>query len=293
MTKRCRLSVEMLIDPRVSVLVAQVQRAMASHRMDTEHGLLRGEHFQGPSKVVYLGDVATCLLASLSNAETPTFVEAPGFNEQRWTITTRSLDLTVTVQSCPYHGWGLFTSGYLNVITLEGPVELRCRLVLDLLSASGHHPWEFKHQRKAQTWLNRHRLGATLKENESHWRELHAQGRDNLAAQIDILKQRGVDHAKRFPRTESNGPWWDLYEEDEHMAWQAHNEDNAPGVERATARMEASLIEIAACERKDEEVKGRQPQTTNGLAGPSLRRSLEVEEDIPFVDLTSGSVEEE
>ena len=35
-----------------------------------------------------------------------------------------------------------------------------------------------------------------------------------------------------------------MIDEDLHMAWQAHAEDNAPGVERALARLEAVMIQL-------------------------------------------------
>ena len=46
--------VENIIDATKSVLVAQVRRAEASHKIDTVDNLLRGKHFTGPSGIVYL-----------------------------------------------------------------------------------------------------------------------------------------------------------------------------------------------------------------------------------------------
>ena len=104
-----------VLDASTSMLIAQVRKADASHKIDTTHQLLRGKHFSGPNKVVYLGDVAKALLAQLAHPDTPVFTEAPGYNEQRWTLVTNSGDLRVEVQSLPYWGWGLLTSGYLNL----------------------------------------------------------------------------------------------------------------------------------------------------------------------------------
>ena len=79
-----------------SVLFGQVRRASASHKVDTNHGLLRNRHFTGQHTVLYLGDLATALLGHLQNAETPTVGETPGFNEQRWSLTTQNGDLHVS-----------------------------------------------------------------------------------------------------------------------------------------------------------------------------------------------------
>ena len=62
-----------VLDASASILVAQVRQADASHKIDTTHQLLRGKHFTGPNRVVYLGDVSKALLAQLSHAETPVF----------------------------------------------------------------------------------------------------------------------------------------------------------------------------------------------------------------------------
>ena len=121
---------DQVLDAHRSVLIGQVRQADASHKFDTVHNLLRGKRFTGPSRVVYLGDVAQACLAQLTNAETPVFEEHPGYNEQRWSLRTTSGDLNVHIASHPYWAWGLMTSGYLNIITLEGPLAERARLVL-------------------------------------------------------------------------------------------------------------------------------------------------------------------
>ena len=74
------VSMDDVLDPRRTVLVAQVRRANASHKFDTVNNLLRGKHFAGPHRVVYLGDVAQACLAQLTNAETPVFEEHPGLS---------------------------------------------------------------------------------------------------------------------------------------------------------------------------------------------------------------------
>ena len=55
--------VDEVVNATHSVLVAQVRHADASHKIDTAHQLLRGVHYSGPSRVVYLGDIAKAILA--------------------------------------------------------------------------------------------------------------------------------------------------------------------------------------------------------------------------------------
>ena len=104
-------AVDEVVNATHSVLMAQVRHADASHKIDTAHQLLRGKHYSGPSRVVYLGDVAKAILAQLAHPDTPVFTQAPGYNEQRWTLVTNSGDLRAEIQSLPYWGWGLVTLG--------------------------------------------------------------------------------------------------------------------------------------------------------------------------------------
>ena len=233
-----------VLDASVSVLVAQVRQADASHKIDTAHQLLRGRHFNGPSNVVYLGDVAKALLSQLPHPETPEFTEAPGYNEQRWMLQTTSGDLKVSIVSRPYWAWGLFTTGYLNIIRLEGPVSSRARLVLDLTSSLGQSPWEMAHQRSARRWLLRHHGDISLKENERQWRNLFEAGRQALKEAIETMKLRCTTVLEQRGEDIDHDTWQGLLDEDLHMAHRALAEDNAPGVERALARLEASLIQL-------------------------------------------------
>ena len=191
-----------VLDPEVSTLVAQVRKAEASHKMDASN-YLRSRHFQGPSNVVYLGDVGQAVLSQLSQPETPSFSEAPGYNEQRWTLETTSGELSVSIRSRPYWAWGLLTSGYLNIITLRGPLEARSRLVLDVVSSLGQPPWEFAHARQAGKYLAKNTVEASTKSNEHTWKALLATGRDRLAEQIE----RMVRQREERPIDESDEGW--------------------------------------------------------------------------------------
>ena len=79
--------------------------------------------------------------------------------------------------------------------------------------------------------------------------------------------------------------WKTLVDEDLHMAWQAHAEDNAPGVERALARLEATLIQLNGNVAHDStsDAHASDESTTEPYA---QERVLHGQDDIPFVDLT-------
>ena len=291
-----------VLDASASILVAQVRQADASHKIDTTHQLLRGKHFTGPNRVVYLGDVSKALLAQLSQAETPVFDEAPGYNEQRWKLKTTSSGLKIKIHSTAYWGWGLLTSGYLNVITLEGPLNERARLVLDMTSSLGQSPWEMAHPNSAEKWLKRHDPALSLKHNEQIWKALQQAARSNLNEAVERMKEHsetvwseGIDDADE---------WRTVIDDDLHMARQALAEDNAPGVERALARMEASLIQIKSdpeanyIEAPISVLSDGSDRISDALMKPiktvELTQTLSAEDDVPFVDLTQHpSLDEE
>ena len=291
-----------VFDASVSVLVAQVRQADASHKIDTAHQLLRGRHFNGPSSVVYLGDVAKALLSQLPQPETPEFTEAPGYNEQRWILQTTSGDLKVSIVSRPYWAWGLFTTGYLNIIRLEGPVSSRARLVLDLTSSLGQSPWEMAHQRSARRWLHLHHNGISLKENERRWRHLFEAGRQALNEAIEAMKNRCATVLEHRGEDIDHATWKGLLDEDLHMAQRALAEDNAPGVERALARLEASLIQMNSDDGGDIVMApktvvsdGTDVMDVSALSASVIAPKVNEEnmDDVPFVDLTGNSSFEE
>ena len=91
----------------------------------------------------------------------------PKFNEQKWTMSTQSGPLQVSIESHSYWGFGLFNSGYLNVIEITGPFEQRMRLMFDLKSSIGRNPWEFSHRNAASRWLVKHHADVTIEANEA------------------------------------------------------------------------------------------------------------------------------
>ena len=289
-----------VISPTHSVLLAQVRQADASHKIDTEHGLLRGKHYTGPARVVYLGDVAKAVLAQLTNPDTPVFTQAPGYNEQRWTLVVNSGDLRVEIQSLPYWGWGLLTSGYLNVIRLGGPLAERARLALDTSSTLGQSPWEMAHQHAAERWANR-RMGFNLKDNERSWRNLINSGKNDLTEIIERMRSKAMEAWSEA--VDDAQEWRAIIDDDLHMARQALSEDNAPGVERAMARLEATLIQMSSDPDADyvaapsdrfsdgTDIAASNTKTKGEVV--ELKASLMEEEVVPFIDLSGGSPADE
>ena len=198
-----------ILDPTECVLIAQVRKADASHCVETSTQLLRSKHFPGKSEVVYLGDMTTALLAHLTHPETPAFSQPPKYNEQRWILETRSSDLEVRIESAPYWAWGLLTSGYLNIIHLRGPLEVRARLILDTVSSLGQPPWEFAHPKQATKHLHKHVNGLSLKENEQTWKAILEAARSSLASRIEAMDDRLQDPLSALKKkTSKNGrPW--------------------------------------------------------------------------------------
>ena len=237
--------------PGVSRLFAQVHRANANHKVDLDSNLLRPKGFTLPSHTVYLGDVATALLANLSQPDTPHFSQPPKFNEQRWVFETQSGVLSVRIESDAYWGFGLFNSGYLNAIEITGPFEQRKRLMFDLKASIGRNPWEFKHQNAAGKWLAKHHPSVTLKTNEGVWREGMDAAQATFETSIELLEQRSIEVEKRM-KMQEEGPEWIIEKAqvsfaaaqfDLDIARNALADENAPGLERALARVEAALIE--------------------------------------------------
>lgn len=230
-------------DPGATVLFGQVRRATASHKVDLEHGLLRNRHFNGHHNVLYLGDLAAAVLAHLPHAETPVVNEVPGFNEQRWCISTRSGDLNVSIRSLPYWGWGLMTSGYLNVIHLVGPQALKYRLALDVANALGRRPWEWVRPSKAERTMQRWDPNADVNTNETAWKTLIEAGRTNLGEQIHQHLDRWKVLRARLDGDDEEAIAVEI-DDDVHAAQSALAEGRASAVERALARVEAKLVLI-------------------------------------------------
>jgi hypothetical protein len=215
-------------------------------------------------------------------------------------MNTTSGTLSVRILSDSYWGFGLFNSGYVNVIELTGPFQERMRVLFDLSASLGHNPWEFKHRRSVTKWLNKHHQGSSLDGNESSWREGMASARASFEASIEMIKQRSVEVAKRMKEHEGSDGWilekaqasFAAAEFDLGIARNALADDNAPGLERALARVEASLIEAdPSTELLSSDYQASMPDGMN-LRTPSSEHSVPLDE-LEIVGLTVQSQEEE
>ena len=207
------------MDPVKSILHAQVRNAGPTHGYDQE-GFLRPKAHPANISAVYLGDVAQTLLKVMKGNSTPTMVQKPGFDEQRWEFTTRSGDVVMNVRSFSYWGFGLLTRCYANTISLEGPLEERARVVFDLVAALPHKPWEL-------SWRGRFNSKvANSDENTESWLSHIGRARTDLNELIEATKLAKGDC------------------EDIEIARNALADDNAPAVLRALARIEAESIDI-------------------------------------------------
>ena len=264
-----RSVMEVSLNPERSVLHAQVRRAKASHCVDESGNYLRPSTFKGPSSKVYLGDVTETLIRCSSGAETPVFIQLPGFDEQRWSLQYTAGSLNVLIRSAPYWGFGLLTSGYRNEVVIQGPVEERARLVHDWVAALQHNPWEFAHRRSAEKALSS--STSSLKSNEGNWRAHQTRARSILNESIASLNHH-IDRIEKKGDVDVN--MIELARLEIDLAQQALAEDNTPAVERALSRGEAALL--IPIEEDDVEADGS---------------ILVIEEEIPLIDLTDDASE--
>ena len=279
----------------VLVVYAQVGHAKANHRVENDTHFLRPKSFRLPSKVVYLGDVATNTLAYLEHPETPFFHQPPQFNEQKWTLQTQSGGLRISISSDSYWGFGLFNSGYLNRIELKGPPQSYTRLLFDLSASVGHKPWEFIHQSSAGKYLTKQKDEISLQSNEQAWKQALETARSMFEEQIFMIQEKGEAVKKRVNKAVDSSDWTAVQAEislenaqfDLDVAKGALADGNAPGFERALARAEAYFIEADP----DEANEGTDGSLYDSPQGQILDNEG-VEPEVLLVDLTSMNEEE-
>ena len=279
-----------------SILFAQVKKANSDHKVEPETNLLRSKHFH-IGKPVYLGNVAIRLLSQLSQPDTPFFAQPPSFNEQIWRFTCMSSSLSISVESISYWGFGLFNSGYLNRIEITGPIQERARVFYDLVAALSHNPWEFKHQRHARKVMQKESI--SIEKNEKSWRYLLQVASSHLEEQIAIMAERAKLVEKRVA---SNN---DVDDSDQQMAQaslqsalhdlevarSAHADDNSPAVERALARVEASLINADPSTQLEMD---KEAQHESQIDGHVLQLGdSDIDEKVDIVDLSEDEEEDE
>ena len=280
------------------VLIGQVTKAKSNHRVEKSTRLLRNDKFLGNSEIVYLGNIASAIIATLESPDTPEFLELPGYNEQKWQLKTVSGPLTVTITSDSYWGLGLLTSGYLNVIELNGPTSVVARLVFDLVSSTSWQPWRFKHDRSARKYLAKSYPEVTVKSNEKTWLNLIEVCRDATNELIIVMEQAIQNVEKKIRAIDELEGWSKSKAEvsiasakyDLNIAREALQDQNIPSVERAVARIEAVLIEANPDNAMNEENSGL--VIDKNLESIRFDKDLvikqEDDESIPLVDLTES-----
>jgi len=301
---------------QISILVCQVRSAKAEHKMDETNFLLRSKNFPSASKVVYLGNVTSTLISLLENPETPTFTTPPSYNEQKWSLETISGQLKIKITSDSYWGLGLFNSGYLNTITLEGPINLRSRIIYDLTSSLPYKPWEFKHLNSARKWIKRKYPDLDEKKNQNSWLELIDYSNQRFKEIIQVMKEATEKVSKKV-KTNRSTEFWNkekagvslaAAEFDLELAKSALADKNAPSVERAIARIEASLIEAnpETGVNEDNQIEDtskeriviseitidNQEFSEVDIENINQIDSVQLNEEIPLIDLTFDSEQE-
>jgi len=301
---------------QISILVCQVRTAKAEHKMDETNFLLRSKNFPSASKVVYLGNVTSTLISLLENPETPTFTTPPSYNEQKWSLETISGQLKIKITSDSYWGLGLFNSGYLNTITLEGPINLRSRIIYDLTSSLPYKPWEFKHLNSARKWIKRKYPDLDEKKNQNSWLELIDYSNQRFKEIIQVMKEATEKVSKKV-KTNRSTEFWNkekagvslaAAEFDLELAKSALADKNAPSVERAIARIEASLIEAnpETGVNEDNQIEDTRKEriviseitidnqefSEVDIENINQIDSVQLNEEIPLIDLTFDSEQE-
>ena len=281
------------LDLGTSLLYAQVKKANSDHKVEPESNLLRSKHFH-VGKPVYLGNVAIRLISQLSQPDTPFFVQPPSFNEQVWQLTCKSSSISISVDSSSYWGAGLFNSGYLNRIEITGPLQERARIIFDLVATLSHNPWEFSHLRSARKML--HKESISLEGNEKSWRNLMQVASSNMEERIAVLAERTnkVDkrvimnkNKKGFDHKMSNASLQSAIH-DLEVARAAHADDNSPAVERALARVEASLINADPSSQIESDEQLLQDELPDGHILP-----IDDDENVDIVDLSESEEDAE
>lgn len=242
-----RITKEMGLNSKESLLHAQVRSGDPEMKIDVD-GRLRHANFPGAEGSLYLGDIGDALLRCFGVHEPPRVTEIPGFDQQIWRVVISDVELSVTIESRPYWGFGLFSSCFLNSIHMVGPLNRRARLVFDLCASLGRNPWEAK-------WMGRFIKSTNISADVEKytWESLIERGQADLNDSIDAVRSKAHELEKELPLLAELAPdGWEgdlaleeigaaLAECD--IASDALHDRSAAGVERALSRAESHLIE--------------------------------------------------
>ena len=140
----------------------------------------------------------------------------------------------------------------------------------------------------------------TIEANEAIWREAIAGARSTFEGAIEVLEQRAALVEKRMKSEEESAVW--VFEKaqvafasaqfDLDIARSALADENAPGLERALARVEASLIEAdPATGLLTSDYAASAPEEL--LLRTDSRDQPNEDTDLEIIDLTTSNAEEE
>ena len=278
-------------------------------KIDSE-SRLRHANYPGAEGSLFLGDIGDSLLRCFGAHEPPRVNQIPGFDQQRWKIVVSDVEMSVTIESRSYWGFGLFASCFLNSIHMTGPLNRRARLTFDLCAALGRNPWEAK-------WMGRFAkaTGVSASDEKNEWDALIERGHSDLVDSIDAVRSKAQALEKELPTLAEEAPkGWesDIALEEIGAAFaecdaasDALHDRSATGVERALSRAEAHIIEadprtevfaqheggdvleeMAAIEADDIDLSDSILELEE-LPEESVRTHEAIQiDDIPFVDLS-------
>jgi len=257
---------EPVLDASASVLFAQVMDGDPRMKIDGE-GYLRPESWPGEGRSVFLGDVAKAVLRFLGPHDPPQFSSEPGYDEQKWQLTSSSGGVSVKLTSDSYWGFGLFPRCFYNKIEIFGPLSDRARCIHDVVASLGRNPWE-------PYWLSRFErvTGTKSEDHQGNWMVLVRWATEDMRSQIGELESRAAELASSNGDRDSLASASLALEE----ATSALMDRNAPAVERALGRANSALVEA-------------DPSTevlSSELASIEIKPKYEEDGSIPFVDLS-------
>lgn len=277
-------------------LICQVSKAKANHKVDNSNKLLRGINFPGDGKVVYLGNITAAIISQLENPETPEFINLPNYNEQKWQLKTSSGNLKITITSDSYWGFGLFNSGYLNILEIVGPLYATSRLLFDLTASTANKPWEFRHKSAIAKYLSKNFDDISQKINQQNWLEQIEICRKFITENIGVIEE-AISYMEKKVNQSTDVVGWSKDKArvniasskyDLNIAKEALNDENIPSVERAIARIEAMLIEADPDNAINDEEEADGVSSQSYISTSDDYYDQLTEEDLPMVDLTSN-----
>ena len=224
-------------------ILATAGKASALHGMDEEEMILRPKNHPSAKRKIFLGQTASAIFDRIITSSNIQIVDFSRWDEQKWSMAVTSNGLEVEIESFPYWGFGLFSNGYANKISLRSQEDIGNRLLFDVVSMLDYEPWSFKHPKAIERWITRNGEKITLSENRTRWENAQDKARQEVKAQIELVKQRCEEFESKLDTGRLADSVTEAYEEIE-MASLALEDRNIPAAERALSRCEALLINI-------------------------------------------------